>query len=124
MKVLESAENYLETIYILGQQSSGVHAIDIAGELGFSKPSVSIAMKRLRENGYIVMDEENLITLTAQGEAIARRVYERHDLLRGLLMRIGVSEEVASNDACRIEHVLSEESFACIRKYMEQKQDS
>ena len=124
MKVLESAENYLETIYILGQQSNGVHAIDIAGELGFSKPSVSIAMKRLRENGYITIDEFQHISLTPSGLAIARRVYERHDLLRGLLMRIGVSEEVASNDACRIEHVLSEESFACIRKYMEQKQDS
>lgn len=124
MKVLESAENYLETIYILGQQSNGVHAIDIAGELGFSKPSVSIAMKRLRENGYITIDEFQHISLTPSGLAIAKRVYERHDLLRGLLMRIGVSEEVASNDACRIEHVLSEESFACIRKYMEQKQDS
>ena len=122
MKVLESAENYLETIYILGKQGSGVHAIDIAGELGFSKPSVSIAMKRLRENGYITIDEFQHISLTPSGLAIAERVYERHDLLRRLLMRLGVSEEVASNDACRIEHVLSEESFTCIRYYMEEKQ--
>ena len=123
MKVLESAENYLETIYILGKQGSGVHAIDIAGELGFSKPSVSIAMKRLRENGYITIDEFQHISLTPSGLAIAERVYERHDLLRRLLMRLGVSEEVASNDACRIEHVLSEESFACIRQYMEENRD-
>lgn len=123
MKVLESAENYLETIYVLGKQGSGVHAIDIAGELGFSKPSVSIAMKRLRENGYITIDEFQHISLTPSGLAIAERVYERHDLLRRLLMRLGVSEEVASNDACRIEHVLSEESFACIRQYMEENRD-
>ncbi|MBE6575279.1 MAG: metal-dependent transcriptional regulator [Ruminococcaceae bacterium] len=123
MKVLESAENYLETIYILGQQSNGVHAIDIAGELGFSKPSVSIAMKRLRENGYITIDEFQHISLTPSGLEIAERVYKRHDLLRRLLMRLGVSEEIASNDACRIEHVLSEESFACIRKHMEEDRE-
>ena len=123
MKVLESAENYLETIYVLGRQSSGVHAIDIAGELGFSKPSVSIAMKRLRENGYITIDEFQHISLTPSGLAIAEQVYERHDLLRRLLMRLGVSEEIASSDACRIEHVLSEESFACIRRHVEENRD-
>ncbi|MBQ2767865.1 MAG: metal-dependent transcriptional regulator [Clostridia bacterium] len=120
MKVLESAENYLETIYILGKQRNGVHAIDIANALGFSKPSVSIAMKRLRENGYITIDEFQHISLTPSGREIAERVYERHDILHNLLVRLGVSNETASNDACRIEHVLSEESFACIRKYMKE----
>lgn len=119
MKVQESAENYLETILILEKQHSGVHAIDIAGELGFSKPSVSIAMKRLRENGYITIDEFQHISLTEKGREIAERMYDRHRLLHDLLVRLGVSDETASHDACKIEHVLSEETFACIQRHAE-----
>lgn len=120
MKVQESAENYLETILILSKTTNGVHAIDIAGELGYSKPSVSIAMKRLRENGYITIDEFQHITLTERGREIAERMYSRHRLLRDLLMRLGVSEATAEHDACKIEHVLSEETFACIQHFVEQ----
>lgn len=120
MKVQESAENYLETILILSKTTNGVHAIDIAGELGYSKPSVSIAMKRLRENGYITIDEFQHITLTERGREIAERMYSRHRLLRDLLMRLGVSEATAEHDACKIEHVLSEETFACIQRFVEQ----
>ncbi len=119
MKVKESAENYLETILVLGQHSNGVHAIDIAGELGFSKPSVSIAMKRLRENGYITIDEFQHITLTQTGRAIAERMYDRHRLLEELFVSIGVDAETASRDACKIEHDLSDETFACIRTFVE-----
>ena len=119
MRVQESAENYLETILILSKVNNGVHAIDIAGELGFSKPSVSIAMKRLRENGYITIDEFQHISLTEQGREIAERMYDRHRLLEELLIRLGVSEATAESDACKIEHVLSEETFNCIRGYVE-----
>ena len=120
MKVQESAENYLETILILEKQCSGVHAIDIASELGYSKPSVSIAMKRLRENGYIAIDEFQHITLTDRGREIAERMYDRHRLLQELLVRLGVGAEVAARDACRIEHVISEETFACLRRHAEE----
>lgn len=119
MKVQESAENYLETILILEEQCSGVHAIDIAGGTGFSKPSVSIAMKRLRENGYVTIDEFQHISLTEKGREIAERMYERHRLLHDLLVKLGVSDETAARDACKIEHVLSEETFSCIRQHAE-----
>lgn len=124
MKVKESAENYLETIFMLSKITNGVHAIDIASELGYSKPSVSIAMKRLRENGYITIDEFQHISLTEQGRAIAEQMYDRHRLLQNLLIRMGVSEETAERDACKIEHVLSEETFACIRRYAAQYEEN
>ncbi len=117
MKVQESAENYLETILVLEKTCNGVHAIDIVGELGFSKPSVSIAMKRLRENGYISVDEFQHITLTPSGREIAERMYARHIVLRDWLVSIGVDEETAEADACRMEHVLSDESYECIRRH-------
>ena len=120
MKVKESAENYLETILMLNKTTNGVHAIDIASELGYSKPSVSIAMKRLRENGYITIDEFQHISLTEQGREIAEQMYDRHRLLQDLLIRMGVSEETAERDACKIEHVISEETFACIRRHAAQ----
>ena len=120
MKVKESAENYLETIFVLSKTTNGVHAIDIASELGYSKPSVSIAMKRLRENGYITIDEFQHISLTEQGREIAEQMYDRHRLLQDLLIRMGVSEETAERDACKIEHVISEETFACIRRHAAQ----
>ena len=116
MKMQESPEDYLETIYMLSLHSSEVRSIDVARHLGYSKPSVSVAMKRLRENGYVNMDDNNLHTLTESGLAIARSIYERHQVISGYLMSIGVSEETALKDACRIEHVLSEETFHKIKE--------
>ena len=116
MKMQESPEDYLETIYMLSLHSSEVRSIDVARHLGYSKPSVSVAMKRLRENGYVNMDHNNLLTLTESGLAIARSIYERHQVISGYLMSIGVSEETALKDACRIEHVLSEETFHKIKE--------
>ena len=116
MKMQESPEDYLETIYMLSLHSSEVRSIDVAKHLGYSKPSVSVAMKRLRENGYVNMDDHNLLTLTESGLAIARSIYERHQVISGYLMSIGVSEETALKDACRIEHVLSEETFHKIKE--------
>ena len=116
MKTNESAENYLETILILSQKRPVVRSVDIAEELGFKKSSVSVAMKRLRENGYVNMDDNNLLTLTESGLAIARSIYERHQVISGYLISIGVSEETALKDACRIEHVLSEETFHKIKE--------
>ena len=116
LKMQESPEDYLETIYMLSLHSSEVRSIDVARHLGYSKPSVSVAMKRLRENGYVNMDDNNLLTLTESGLAIARSIYERHQVISGYLMSIGVSEETALKDACRIEHVLSEETFHKIKE--------
>lgn len=117
MKIQESAENYLEAILKLSQLHGQVRSIDIVNELHFSKPSISYAMKRLRENGYINMDNAGLITLTEKGQEIAERVYCRHKLLSSYLMGLGVDEETARADACRIEHVISQQSFDCISKH-------
>lgn len=118
MKILESAENYLETILILRQRNGSVRSIDIANELEYSKPSVSNAMKSLRQKHLITMDTSGLIELTQKGEQIAQDVYEKHVLLGKFLMMIGVSEEVAKADACRIEHVISEETFDKIKEHI------
>lgn len=120
MKRQESTENYLESILVLGRKNGMVRSIDIAGEMSFSKPSVSVAMKSLREKGMIVMDADGYITLTHQGERVAADVYERHTLLTKALIAIGVSEETAREDACRVEHDISAETFRCIKAYMEQ----
>ena len=117
MKIQESAENYLETILILKQRQGQVRSIDIVNELNFSKPSVSIAMKKLRENGLIQMAPDGTITLLPQGMKIASTIYERHVLLSRYLIRLGVSPETAVEDACRIEHVISEESFEKIKAH-------
>ena len=117
MKIQESAENYLETILMLSQRGTDVRSIDIANELDFSKPSVSIAMKKLRQSGYIEMDGSSLISLTPAGRAVAESVYERHRILTALLMALGVSEENARADACRLEHVLSDESWNKIKAH-------
>ena len=122
MKIQESAENYLETILILRERKGFVRSIDIAGELEFSKPSVSVAMKNLRENGYIQVDELGHITLTDSGEEIAQRIYERHTFLSTWLTALGVDPKVAAEDACRIEHVISAESFSAIRAHVEENQ--
>ena len=115
MKMQESPEDYLETIYMLSLEKDVVRSIDVARHLGFSKPSVSVAMKRLRENGYVNMDDSSHLTLTESGREIAIRVYERHNIISGYLQMIGVSAETAVKDACRVEHVLSEESFQILK---------
>jgi Mn-dependent DtxR family transcriptional regulator len=117
MKIHESAENYLETILILQQRKGSVRSIDIANELEFSKPSVSVAMKNLRQGGYIEMDAAGLIRLLPPGQAIAEAVLEKHRLMTEFLVSLGVSPEVAAEDACRIEHVLSDESFEAIKQH-------
>ncbi|MBQ7075980.1 MAG: metal-dependent transcriptional regulator [Clostridia bacterium] len=122
MKIQESAENYLETILVLNKNNGKVRAIDIVNELGFSKPSVSVAMKQFRENGYINVDQDGYITLTSQGEKIAKDTYNRHLLIINFLTHIGVSEEIATKDACRIEHVISEETFKKLKEYLKKFQ--
>ncbi len=118
MNIHESAEDYLEAILMLCKQHGSARSVDIAARLGVSKPSVSFAMKKLRENGYILMGDDSRITLTETGEAIACRVLERHDLLYTMLVRLGVSEETARADACKIEHDLSDETFDAIRRHL------
>ena len=117
MKILESAENYLETILVLQKRNGTVRSIDIASELEYTKPSVSVAMKNLRENGYIEMDKLGHITLLDAGLAIAEAMYERHMTLSTFLGAIGVPEQIAKEDACRMEHIISEETFEAIKKY-------
>ena len=124
MKIKESAENYLETIYILSLKNSHVRSIDIVNELDFAKPSVIVAMKNLREHGYISMDSDGYITLTDQGKTIAENMYERHTLLSQWLMELGVDKETATEDACRIEHVLSKDSFEAIKRHIKNNQKS
>ncbi len=116
MKLQESGENYLESILILSKEKGTVRSIDVVNALNFSKPSVSIAMRRLRESGHVKMDENGFITLTPKGLAIAEEMYERHETLRKYLIEIGVSPEIAAEDACRMEHVLSQETFDCMKK--------
>lgn len=116
MKIQESAENYLEKILILKNKNGAVRSIDIANELGFSKPSVSVAMKNLRENGYIEVDSSGYITLLDSGRRIAEKIYERHTTLSKWLVSLGVDAKTAAEDACRIEHIISSESFEAIKK--------
>ena len=118
MNIHESAEDYLEKILMLQEKKGSVRSIDIANEMEFSKPSVSVAMKNLRENGYIHVDENGWITLLPAGQEIAERIYERHTLLSGWLTALGVAPDVAAEDACRIEHVISAESFEAIKKHV------
>lgn len=117
MKLQESAEMYLETILVLSRRLGNVRSIDIVNELEYTKPSVSVAMKNLRENGYISVDRGGHITLTESGRKIAETMYERHTLLSDLLIRLGVDEKTAVDDACRIEHVISTESFNAIKNH-------
>ena len=118
-RIFESKENYLETILILHNRNGDVRSVDIAAEMEFSKPSVSVAMKNLREEGCITVEKNGYITLTESGREIAERVYERHLLFTSWLISLGVPEEIAAEDACRIEHCLSAESFAAIKKYVQ-----
>ncbi len=118
MHTNESAENYLETILILSQEHPVVRSVDIAEELGFSKPSVSVAMKHLREKGHISVSREGYITLTESGRKIAEMIYERHQFLSAWLESLGVPGETAVRDACRMEHVISPETFAALKDYL------
>ena len=119
MKVRQSAEDYFETIYMLKQKNGSVRAIDVVNELGFSKPTVSVAMKKFRENGFVTVDESGQIELTPAGLAIAKKTFEKHTILSQMLMMLGVPEEIALEDACRMEHGLSDESFAAMKAHLE-----
>ena len=123
MQIRESAEDYLEAILVLSKQGGGVRSVDIASMLGVSKPSVSHAMKLLREDGYIAMDRYGTVTLLEKGEEIAVRIYERHQVLTQMLEGLGVSEEVAKADACKLEHDISNESFEKIKEHLKGKVD-
>ena len=116
MKILKSSEDYLETMLILREQRGYIRSIDIAEALGVTKPSVSYAVKRLRENGYITMDRENLIALTDKGSEIAERVYERHKVLTGILIHLGIDPQIAREDACKIEHDISDLTFEALKR--------
>ncbi|MBR2779375.1 MAG: metal-dependent transcriptional regulator [Firmicutes bacterium] len=123
-KIQESSEDYLETILILSQRNQYVRSIDIVNELGFSKPSVSVAMKKLRENGQIIMDDSGYISLTESGMAVATKVYERHQALTRLFEMLGVGKETAADDACRVEHVISDETFDRLKDHIEKLEQS
>ena len=118
MAINESAENYLETILMLSKKLPVVRAVDIANELGFKKSSVSIAMKHLRENNHITVSDAGFISLTESGKQIAEMIFERHELISSWLISMGVSEETALEDACKMEHVISQESFEAIKKFI------
>ena len=117
MRLQESGEMYLESIYVLSKKTGAVRSIDISEYMGYSKPSVSRAVSLLKSGGYILMDEENYITLTPSGQEIAEKIYARHTLLTRLLIHIGVSEATAAEDACKLEHAISDESFEALKKY-------
>ena len=119
MKVHESEENYLETILVLSLKGNRVRSIDIVNELEYSKPSVSVAMKNLRAKGYIVMDSGGYITLTDEGQKIADTIYERHVAISDWLVFLGVDKKTAIQDACKMEHVISEKSFSALKSHIE-----
>ena len=119
----ESAENYLETIYVLSKELPVVRSVDIANELGFKKSSVSVAMKNLREKEHITVTDAGFIYLTDSGKRIAEMIHERHELLAAWLAKLGVPKDIASEDACKLEHVLSKESFEAIKKHANQNNE-
>ncbi len=121
MKIKESAENYLEAILMIKNKKGYVRSIDVANELGFTKPSVSVAMKSFREEGYITVDADGAISLTEKGLQVAMSVYERHKVIARALIAIGVDEQVAYEDSCKIEHDISDESFVKLKEYLEKK---
>ena len=120
MALHESAEMYLETIYVLSQESSAVRSIDVAEHMGYSKPSVSRAVGLLKQGGYLITDDDGFLSLTDAGLEVARTIFERHTVLSRLLISLGVSEATASEDACKIEHVISDESFEAIKDFTKQ----
>lgn len=118
MSLHESAEMYIETIYVLSQKSNYVRSIDVAAHMGYSKPSVSRAVSLLRQQGYLIMDEDGFLTLTEEGKNVAEKVFERHTVLTSLLVSMGVDEQTAAEDACRIEHVISDVSFEKVKDFV------
>lgn len=120
MRLAESGEMYLETIYVLTRKSTAVRSIDVAESMGYSKPSVSRAIGILKAGGYISVDQSGFITLTQKGIDTAETLYERHTILTGLFVSLGVEEKIAAEDACKIEHVISAESFEAIKKYIKE----
>lgn len=120
MALHESAEMYLETIYELSQKQSAVRSIDVAESMGYSKPSVSRAVGLLKQGGYLLMDKDGFLTLTDEGIAVAKKIFERHTVLSRMLTMLGVSEAVAAEDACKIEHVISDETFEAIKNHLSQ----
>jgi len=119
LHIQESGEMYLESIFVLSNQKGSVRAIDVGEYLGYSKPSVSRAMGLLKNGGFITVDKDGSINLTDAGREIAQKIYDRHTLLTGLLTRLGVSEETAAEDACKMEHAISDETFEAIKRYVE-----
>ena len=122
MELHESGQMYLETIHVLLQRQDHVRAIDVGNHLGYSKPSVSRALGLLKQDGYITVDSDGHISLNPSGEALARQIYERHTVLTRMLTALGVDEKTAAEDACRIEHVISESSFTAVKKHFEENQ--
>ena len=118
MSIHESGEMYLETIHVLLKQNGAVRSVDVSEHMGYSKPSVSRAVGLLKKGGYILVDKDGYITLTEAGETVAQKIYERHTILSGLLMALGVSAETAAEDACRLEHAISDESFEAIKRHV------
>ena len=118
MSIHESGEMYLETIYVLTKERSGIRSIDVCEHMGYSKPSVSRAVNLLKSGGFILIDKNGYITLTESGLEIGKKIYERHTLLSSLLVRLGVPEEIAAEDACKMEHAISDESFEAIKRYI------
>lgn len=118
MHLQESAEMYLETIYLLSRQRNSVRSIDVAEHMGYSKPSVSRAVGLLKQGGYLVVDEDGFLSLTDDGQAVAEKIFERHTVLSKLFVSLGVNEETAAEDACKIEHIISDETFAAIKNYL------
>ena len=118
MHLQESGEMYLETILVLSREKGSVRSVDISEHMGYSKPSVSRAMGLLKTGGYITMDEDSFIHLTDEGRAVAEKIFERHTVLSKLFIRLGVSAEVATEDACKIEHIISDETFTAIKNYL------
>ena len=119
MGIRESGEMYLETIHVLLKKNGAVRSIDVSEHMGYSKPSVSRAVGLLKKGEYIAVDKDGYITLTEKGQAVAEKIYERHTLLSQMLIRLGVSPETAAEDACRLEHAISDESFNAIKNYIE-----
>ena len=118
MSIHESGEMYLETIHVLLQKNSAVRSIDISEHMGYSKPSVSRAVGVLKNGGYIVVDKDGYITLTEKGETVANKIYERHTVLSRMLITLGVDPEIAAEDACKLEHAISDESFEAIKRHL------
>ena len=123
MSLQESGEMYLETIYVLTKKSNSVRAIDVAEEMGYSKPSISRAIGILKQGGYVVTDDHGFLSLTESGREVAEKIYERHTILSNFLIHIGVSPETADEDACKVEHILSDETFDAIKKFASGKED-